>query len=36
MSLILAVVMVLGLAGCGNSMELSSVTRDPATDDGTV
>lgn len=36
MSLVLTLIMVLGLAGCGNSMELSSVTRDPATDDGTV
>ena len=36
MSLVLTVIMVLSLAGCGKSTELSSVSRDPATDDGTV
>ena len=32
MSLVLTVIMVLSLAGCGKSTELSSVSRDPATD----
>ena len=31
-SLVLTVIMVLSLAGCGKSTELSSVSRDPATD----
>ena len=30
MSLVLTVIMVLSLAGCGKSTELSSVSRDPA------
>ena len=36
MSLLLTVIMVLSLAGCGKSTELSAISRDPATDDGTV
>ena len=36
MSLVLTVIMVLSLAGCGKSTELSSVSRDPSMDDGTV
>ena len=36
MGLILTVIMVLGLVGCGRNTELSSVSRDPATDDGTI
>ena len=36
MSLILTVIMMLSLAGCGRNANLSSVSRDPADSDGTV
>ena len=36
MSLILTVIMMLSLAGCGRNADLSSVSRDPADSDGTV
>ena len=36
MSLILTVIMMLSLAGCGRNADLSSVSRDPADGDGTV
>ena len=36
MSLLLTVIMIFTLAGCGKNTELSSVVRDPTTDDGTV
>lgn len=36
MSLILTVIMMLSLAGCGRNADLSSVSRDPVDSDGTV